>query len=316
MVNSMNANCNRTPDQTVPLREVDGVEIISLMDNSVDFLSTIGREEVRQVRNWIKERQGEKWTKEHFRLPIAEHGFSMLIRVFFDGDFHTILFDTGSSPEGIVTNGRMGLNLSEIGSVVLSHGHYDHFGGLLAIVRLVNKANLPIIVHEDMFKTRGVAEPDGTIRKYPEFPTDDQVKPARYIRTKQPYLLADNTILVTGEISRQTDFEKGFPPHRILVDGKWQPDPWIWDDRAIIINVKQKGLVMVSGCAHAGIINMALYAQQVTGVSRLFYYGWFSLSWKKLRAPDYSNSGAVEKVGSCSISALTLHWLERNLCSC
>ena len=169
----------------------------------MDFLSSIERE-VQQVREWVKEHKGAKWTKEHFRLPMAEHGFSMIIHVFRHRKSAFVLFDIGGSPDGVVTNTeRMGLDLREIECIVLSHGHYDHFGGLLATLRVVDKDNLPIIVHVDMFKTRGVANADGTIRKYPEFPKEKQVKPARYVKTKQPYLIADNMILVTGEIQEK-----------------------------------------------------------------------------------------------------------------
>jgi len=270
-------------NQAVALREVDGVEIISLVDNSVDFLSTIKRGEVKNVREWVKEQKGEEWMKEHFRLPIAEHGFSMFIHVFRNGKSAYVLFDTGSSSEGVVTNAEgMGLNLREIECIVLSHGHYDHFGGLLSTLRAVNRDNSSIIVHEDMFKIRGVANPDRSIRKYPEFPTETQISPAKYVRTKQPHLIADNTILVTGEIPRKTDFEKGFLQHRVFESGKWQPDPWIWDDRAIVINVRQKGLLVVSGCAHAGIINTVLYAQQITGGTNVHaIIGGFHLAGKE-----------------------------------
>ena len=261
----MNGNTNRALNQPLKLREVEGTEIISLMDNSVDFLSTVEREEVQNVREWIKERKDEEWIKKHFHLPIAEYGFSMLIRVFDGEETHSVLFDTGISLEGVVTNAkRMGLNLSEVGCIVLSHGHYDHFGGLLPTLRVVNKNDLPIIVHKDMFKTRGVANADGTIRKYPAFPKEDQVKPAKNVTTTQPYLIADGMMLVTGEIPRRTQFEKGFTQQRVFVKGKWQPDPWVWDDRALIINVKQKGLVVLSGCAHAGVINTVLYAKELT----------------------------------------------------
>jgi len=279
----MNETTKSAFNQHAKLREVDSAEIISLMDNSVDFLSTIEREEVQHIREWVRKRKGEKWAKEHFRLPIAEHGFSMMIRVFHHRKSAFILFDTGGSPDGVVANAeRMGLDLSEIESIVLSHGHYDHSGGLLATLRAANKDGLPIIVHEDMFKTRGVADTDRTIRKYPAFPIDEQVRPAKYIRTKKPHLLADNTILVTGEIPRKTYFEKGFPQHRALIDGKWQPDPWIWDDRAIVINVRQKGLLVVSGCAHAGIINTVLYAQQITGGTNIHaIIGGFHLAGKE-----------------------------------
>jgi len=267
----------------VALKEVDGVEIISLADNTVDFLSTIKKKGVHQVREWIKTRMGEEWVKKSFRLPFAEHGFSMLIKVFSDESSHTILFDTGVSREGVVTNARgMGLNLREVECIVLSHGHYDHFGGLLNVLKVIDKKDLPIIVHEDMFKIRGSVTPDGTVRKYPKFPSEDQVAPAKYLKTKQPHLLADDSVLVTGEIPRKTDFEKGFQRQRVFSDGRWQPDQWVWDDRAIVIHVRRKGLVVISGCAHAGIVNTALYARQITGVAKIYaIIGGFHLAGKE-----------------------------------
>jgi metal-dependent hydrolase (beta-lactamase superfamily II) len=96
----MNEKTSKTLDQTLKLREVEGAEVISLMDNSVDFLSTVEREKVQNVREWIKERKDETWVKKHFRLPVAEHGFSMLIRVFVGGETHSVLFDTGISSDG------------------------------------------------------------------------------------------------------------------------------------------------------------------------------------------------------------------------
>jgi len=264
------------------LKEVDGIEMISLADNTVDLLSTIVKKEAKQVREWVKERRGEDWAKKHFRLPFAEHGFSMLIRVFSNSSSHSMLFDTGVSEEGVVTNAKkMGLNLAEAECIVLSHGHYDHFGGLVNVLKAVNRKNLPIIAHEDMFKIRGVVNPDGTVREYRTFPREDLVTPAQYVKTREPYLLADNSILVTGEIPRETDFEKGFPRQRVFSDGKWQPDPWVWDDRALIINIRRKGLVVISGCAHAGIVNTTLYAQQVTGVAEVYaVLGGFHLAGK------------------------------------
>jgi 7,8-dihydropterin-6-yl-methyl-4-(beta-D-ribofuranosyl)aminobenzene 5'-phosphate synthase len=263
-----------TPNQSLKLGEAESVEIISLIDNSVDYLSTIQRRGVKNVR---------EWTKKHFRLPMAEHGFSMLIRVYDGKKSHSVLFDAGSSPNGVITNAkRMGINLAEIECIVLSHGHYDHFGGLPAVVKAVNKDNLPIIAHEGMFKTRGVVNLDGTVRKYPDFPTEEKVKPARYVKTKQPHLIVKDLILITGEIPRKTSFEKGYAQHRTFIEGKWQPDPWIWDDRALVINIKQKGLVVLSGCAHAGIINTTLYAQKLTEVKTIHaILGGFHLAGKE-----------------------------------
>jgi len=250
------------PHRGFKLREVESVEIISLADNYVNVLLSFQRGEVKGFR---------EWAGKPFAPLMAEHGFSMLIRVLNDGKPHSVLLDTGSSPNGVLTNAKtMGIRLEEVECIVLSHGHYDHCSGLPAIAKAIGRSGLPVIVHEDMFKVRGVASADGTVRELPPFPAEEEVKPARYVRARQPYLVADDLILVTGEIPRRTSFEMGFPSHRALVDGRWQPDPWIWDDRAVVINVKRKGLVVVSGCAHAGIINTVLYAQQLTGTEAVY----------------------------------------------
>lgn len=269
-------------DDKTDLRAVERVELLSLMDNSVDFLSTIEKENVQSVREWVKKRMGEEWAKRHFPLPLAEHGFSMLIRLFNGDDFHEILFDTGVSSNGVVINAqRMGVDLSKVEAIVLSHGHYDHFGGMLKVICAIKKA-LPIIVHEDMFKTRGVRSGDGTIKKYPSFPSENKINPARFIKTKKPYSLANNTVLVTGEIPRQTEFEKGYKEHYALVNGECLPDPLILDDRALVINVKHKGLVIISGCAHAGIINTVFYARKLTATETIHaILGGFHLAGKE-----------------------------------
>lgn len=261
-------------DQPLKLREADKAEIISLVDNSIDLLSTTRRKEVKNFR---------KWVKKPSRLPIAEHGFSIYIRIYDGGKCHSILFDVGGSPNVIVTNAkRMGINLAQIECVVLSHGHYDHFGGLSTVVKAVSKDDLPIIVHEDMFKKRGTVRSNGTIRSYPDFPREEEVKPAKYVLTKQPRLIANDLALVTGEIPRKTSFERGYPQHRAFINGEWKPDPWIWDERALIINIKNKGLAVISGCAHAGIINTILYAKQLTNIKAVYaVLGGFHLSGKE-----------------------------------
>ncbi|MEM1586737.1 MAG: MBL fold metallo-hydrolase [Candidatus Bathyarchaeia archaeon] len=248
--------------QVMGLKETDRVEIINLMDNFIDLLLTSTREEVKRFRDWVKKPLG---------YPIAEHGFSALIRVFNEEESHSILFDTGISPRGVVINAkRMRVDLSEVECIVISHGHFDHSAGLPAVVKAVNKSELPIMVHKDMFRRRGSAEPDGTIREYPRFPREDRVRPARYVDTGQPHLIANGLILITGEIPRKTPFETGFPQHRAFINGRWEPDPWIWDERALVINVKKKGLVILSGCSHAGIINTVIHAQHLTGVERVY----------------------------------------------
>ena len=208
------------------IAEVNSVELLSLVDNSIDFLSTTDKKEVKSFRRWTKKGHGKEWTRTHSQMPFAEHGFSMLVRVLRGRKSVSILFDTGISADGVVENAkRMGLDLSEIDYIVLSHGHYDHFGGLEAAIKAINKTDLPLIAHESMFKPRGTANSRREIREYPEFPTKENLTPAKFTITKKPCLIANKKVCITGEIPRQTSFEKGSPQNRILFNNRWQPDP-------------------------------------------------------------------------------------------
>ncbi len=280
------------------VKDADSVEILSLVDNSVDFLSAVNNPQVQSFRRWKRERHGKEWGKTHMDLPLAEHGFSVLIRVVSGDKSSCVLFDVGGTRRGMVENTeRMDIDLSEVESIVLSHGHYDHFGGLVAAVKAVGKTDLPIIVHENMFKTRGSANAKGAVRQYPDFPSEAELKPARLVSTTQPSLTADGTVCVTGEIPRRTSFETGYTQHKAFVKGAWKSDPLIMDERAVAINVKGKGLVVVSGCAHAGIINTVNYAQEITGTEKVYaVLGGFHLAGKTFESRIQPTITELEKI--------------------
>jgi 7,8-dihydropterin-6-yl-methyl-4-(beta-D-ribofuranosyl)aminobenzene 5'-phosphate synthase len=160
------------------------------------------------------------------------------------------------------------VDLSKVESVILSHGHFDHFGTL---VELLNKATkgIPLVLHPDAFLERSLNIP---VTGRVEMPRLDEValKEAGVTlhKVKEASTLASDLILISGEVRRVTDFEKGFPWAEAKIDGKWVVDPF-HDDQGVAVKVKRKGLVVIGGCSHAGIINMVKHVQAVAQTSKV-----------------------------------------------
>ncbi len=92
----------------------------------------------------------------------------------------------------------------------------------------------------------------------------------RLVDSRAPSLLLSDQALVTGQVERVTDYEKGFPyQYEEKDDEEWEPDPWIWDDQGIVFNVNGKGLVVASSCSHSGAVNVLRNAQRITGVNKV-----------------------------------------------
>ena len=128
-----------------------------------------------------------------------------------------------------------------------------------------------MVIHPDFWSRRRIAIPG---REPLEFPTTSRraLEEGGFaiVEDRQPSFLFDGSVLVTGEVDRTTTFEQGFPIHQAYRNGAWGPDPLILDDQALITHVAGRGLVMLTGCGHAGIANICRYARRLTGVDQLY----------------------------------------------
>jgi len=187
---------------------------------------------------------------------IGEHGFACCLETAAG----TFLIDTGQGL-GITTNAQvLGKDLSRIDGVVLSHGHYDHAGGLEAVLRL--RGEVPVYAHPDIFVPRYSKTPHSL--RFIGIPQRRELLEtlgARFHETPSFQQIAAG-VFVTGTIPRSTAFEEG---DGNLVqrhdDGRYTPDLFS-DDMAVVVD-SDKGLVVILGCAHAGIINTLNYIAEV-----------------------------------------------------
>lgn len=214
---------------------------------------------------------------------VAEHGFSALVdfAAAAGGGDHRVLFDTGVSPDGLVENMRLlGIAPDSVETVVLSHGHFDHTTGLDGLARKLGRVNLPVVIHPEFWSRRRIRLPGHDVWELPST-SKRALEDVGFdvIEERQPSFLFHDSLLVTGEIDRTTDFEMGFPIQEALHHGSWEPDPFVLDDQALVLHVADKGLVVITGCGHAGVINTIRHAQRLTGVEKLYaVFGGFHLS--------------------------------------
>jgi 7,8-dihydropterin-6-yl-methyl-4-(beta-D-ribofuranosyl)aminobenzene 5'-phosphate synthase len=157
----------------------------------------------------------------------------------------------------------------EIEAIVLSHGHFDHTTGLNGLARELRPLP-PLLAHPDAWLPRRIAIPGREPFELPAT-SPEKVRAAgfRVIEAREPSSLLDGALLLTGEIERSTEFERGLPLQQALRDGEWQPDPLIRDDQALVAHLRDRGLVVITGCGHAGLINTLRHARKLTGVDRL-----------------------------------------------
>ena len=280
------------------LQEIESAKITILVDNITDRLLPSSS---------IVKRPPMISNQTISKSPIAEHGFSALLEISYVYENATktnkILFDTGVSKEGIVNNSDvLGINLKNIETIVLSHGHFDHISGLISTLGRLKKS-VEIIAHPEAFLRRWLVYPNGNKARM-DFLDEEEINQAGGIirkvdkisflprnvnmQSKKKTNQANNRVMITGEIPRVTEFEKGFPLQYKEQDNEINlvPDPLVSDDQALIMNVKNKGLIILTGCGHAGIVNTIKFAKKVTGIKKIYcVIGGFHLSGQ-----DYEDS--------------------------
>jgi len=195
---------------------------------------------------------------------LAEWGLSILV----EADGHKVLLDTGATFSAAYNAIALGIDLSQIDKIVFSHGHFDHTGGLLHILRMM-KREVEVIAHPDIWAAKYGKRPEEQ-EEYigVPFPKEEAERAgASFNLTKEPVWISEN-IVTSGEIPMTTEYEKIDPILYVKEKGELKPDP-LWDDQALFIK-SEKGLIIILGCAHRGIINTIRHAQKLTGVKPIY----------------------------------------------
>jgi 7,8-dihydropterin-6-yl-methyl-4-(beta-D-ribofuranosyl)aminobenzene 5'-phosphate synthase len=256
----------------IHLEPADEVVITTLVDNVFDALLTSDARASR-VSFGVGRMPAPQFESGGTAVGLrAEHGFSALVTVRRGSSTSTVLFDTGLSPDAMVVNAdRLGVDLGAVQAVVLSHGHFDHAGGLAGLAGKAGARSLPMVVHPLVWTNRRLAVPGREPEMLPTLSKRALVSEGlEVIERREPSLLVDGCVLITGEIDRTTEYEHGMPPaHQAWTGSQWQHDPLVLDDQALVVHVRGQGLVVLTGCGHAGAVNIVRHAMRLTGVDHL-----------------------------------------------
>lgn len=195
-------------------------------------------------------------------LPIfGEHGLSFWVE--YEG--RKVLFDTGQRGAVVSNAALLGIDLKAVDAVVLSHGHSDHTGGLRAVLEFTGR-KVPVYAHPDLFAPHRVSSPRDRYVGVPFAREEIEAAGAEFTWVREPCELFPGFWL-SGEVPRRTTFEKGDSRMYLVRDGERVPDT-VADDLSIFAQTP-RGLVVLLGCAHAGVVNIIEHARQVTGVEKV-----------------------------------------------
>lgn len=199
---------------------------------------------------------------------LAEHGLSFHI----ENNGKSILFDVGYSSVFLQNAYKMGINLKMLDYIVLSHGHNDHTGGLIELVKVYQEAiddgkkvNVPLIVgHEDTLKPKlekKIGNVGSSLSKW------ELSQVFKLNLSREPLWLTENMVFL-GEIPRVFEFEQIIPKCQVLTSQNELEDDFLLDDSALVIKTNE-GIIIITGCSHSGICNICEYAKQVCEDDRI-----------------------------------------------
>ena len=242
----------------IEICQADKATVTILIDNYTDLFMM---EDTDVVKRPV-------FQKGHF--PLAEHGLAVLVTIEKGDTRHTFLMDAGMSALCLQHNAKaLGIDLNKVEALVLSHGHPDHFGGLAGFLESVDNRK-SVIAHPHAFAPRRLNNPLRGIHSLPRLDKARLEAAGADVKTpSEPALWLSEMVATMGEVERLTDFETGFPWAEAKIDNRWEVDPF-YDDQGIAFDVKDKGLVVIGGCSHAGIINTVLHAKKITGQSHVY----------------------------------------------
>lgn len=201
---------------------------------------------------------------------LGQHGASFLLEGVSGENTKRILVDVGQNFQALLHNMRtMSISPSGIDAIVLTHCHYDHTQGVARLLREIGRKDIQVIAHPSIFRPHFITEP--CTRDVGIMPGDSRTEiekaGGKLSLTRDPVVIMPG-IMTTGEVRRLTDFEKVTVAVKTIEDGKVVDDLML-DDISVVANVRDKGLVIITGCSHAGIINIANQATEVAGCDKL-----------------------------------------------